>query len=201
MKKIIMASVCGFASAAAAQSATLTIVAANPTFDPTVSTTITLSIFAEADFGTHIAGGEFALAGIDNASQALDMVGTAAAWGGLGEQDDGYGGNGNYNGLIFGQLIFPPFLPPAADSSFVVDPTLIGTVIVTMEASVGGTIGWDIIAGSGAFMLEVYDETDGSFTQLGGSDINLGQVIVSIPSAPSGMVLGLAGLAAVRRRR
>ena len=52
------------------------------------------------------------------------------------------------------------------------------------------------------FSLEIYDEADGSFTQLDASDITFGSATINKIPAPSTFAfLGFAGIAAARRRR
>ena len=203
MKKVIVfASVSGLASMAAGQSASLMIVPSVATWDSTVSTVYTLSVYATADFGTHIAGGEFALSGFGDASTragVLSMDASAAAWGSGFENDRGYAGNADHDGLVFGQLIFPPVLQPSPDSELANGPVLLGSIEVTIAPDTGGLLGWDTAAGQGSFILEIYDEVSGSFTQV--TSVNHGSVTVMIP-APAGVgVLGFAGLIGLRRRR
>lgn len=205
MKKVVVfASVAGLASMAAGQSASLHIVPPQSTIDWTSTSSITLSIYATADFGTHIAGGEFALDGSGCAEDAIDMQASAASWGAGFENDRGYAGNGDHSGLVFGQLIFPPVLPPHVDSyigggNF----ALLGTVVVTFDGfphDASGEFRWGTTAGLGAFALEIYDEADGSFTQL--TDVNHSYATVTCIPAPSSVgLIGISGLIGVRRRR
>jgi hypothetical protein len=205
MKNVLTAVVCaGFASAASAQSGSLTIVP-SATFMDTHDgpTSYTLSVFGDADFGTAVAGGEFAInvvgMGVDGIS---DMVGSSAAWGALGEQDNGYSGNGVYDGLIFGQLIFPPFIPPADDSLLGAGPVLLGVITVSVEGFTCAVWEFNIVAGSGPFMLEIYDDADESFTQLDSSQLSLGSATITAIPSPSGMALvAMSGLVLARRRR
>jgi MYXO-CTERM domain-containing protein len=193
--------VAGLASAAVAGGPSLSIVPSATMIDSTTTTSFTLSVFADAA-GTAVAGGEFALNASGDGAIVSDMVGAAAAWGALGEQDNGYGGNGNYNGLIFGQLIFPPFIPAADDSLLGAGPVLLGTVTVTIDANSAGVIDWSTAAGGGAFILEIFtdDGADGVFDQF--TSVAHGSATVTVTPAPSAMaLLGLGGLVAGRRRR
>jgi len=194
--------VAGLASAAAAGGASLSIVASAATVDTTgASATVTLAVYGDA-VGTAIAGGEFALTASGGAGLVSDMTGAAAAWGALGGQDNGHAGDGNYNGLIFGQLIFPPFINPAAESMLGNGPVLLGNITVTIAADTSGVIDWSTAAGAGDFILEVFtdDGAAGIFEQL--TAVSHGSASVNVVPAPSAMaLLGLGGLVAGRRRR
>ena len=200
MKNVItLAAVAGIASAAAAQSGSLSIVPSVSTIDSQVSTSFTLSVYGDADFGTAIAGGEFALSATGG-GMVNGMTGAAAAWGAGFQNDRGHTGHGNHAGLVFGQLIFPPVLPPHADSLLAGGPVLLGVMTVSIDADSAGTINWSTAAGQGSFVLEIYNDADGSFTQL--TATNAGTASVNVVPAPSAMaLLGLGGLVAGRRRR
>ncbi|MDF1809164.1 MAG: PEP-CTERM sorting domain-containing protein [Phycisphaerales bacterium] len=198
---IALIAVAGIATVASAGGANLSIVASASTIDSTVSTSFTLAVYGDAT-GTAMAGGEFALTASGGAGIVTDMVGAAAAWGALGQEDLGHGGDGNYNGLIFGQLIFPPFINPAADSMLGNGPVLLGNITVTIAADSAGVIDWSTAAGAGDFILEVFtdDGAAGVFEQL--TAVGHGSARVNVVPAPSAMaMLGLGGLVAGRRRR
>ncbi len=207
MKSILsVSSIALFAGVASAQSGSLSIVASTATVDTTgAAATVTLAVYGDADFGDAIAGGEFALDGIVPTDEAVvDMTGSAAAWGALGEQDNGYAGGGSYNGLIFGQLIFPPFINPDAASMLGNGPVLLGTVTVTIAADTLGVWSWTTAGGNGPFMLEIFTDNgaEGEFVQLTSADISHGSASVYIVPTPSSVsLLGLGGLALTRRRR
>ena len=195
---IALAAVAGIASAAAAQSASLSIVPSATTIDSTVTTSFTLSVYGDADFGTAFAGGEFGLSATGG-SMVNGMTGAAAAWGAGFQNDRGHAGAGNHDGLVFGQLIFPPVLNPAPESALP-GPVLLGVMTVSIDASSAGVIDWSTAAGMGDFILEVFDNGDASFTQL--TSVDHGTARVNIVPAPSAMaLLGLGGLVAGRRRR
>jgi hypothetical protein len=207
MKNVLAVVVCaGFASAAAAQSGSLTIVPSVTSLDThSGMASLTLSVYGDADFGTAIAGGEFALSvtgfGVDG---IMDIVGSAASWGALGEQDNGYSGDGMYDGLIFGQLIFPPFIPAADGSLLGAGPVLLGTLDVTFDAFTCAQLDFTLSGGSGPFVLEVFtdDGADGEFTQLDSSQISFGTASVFVVPSPSSMaLLSMAGMVLARRRR
>jgi hypothetical protein len=170
-------------------------------------TSFTLSVWADTDFGTAVAGGGFTLNAVGGAGTVTDMVASVPAWGALGFQDNGHAGDGNQAGLIFGQLIFPPFIPAAAESMLGNGPVLVGTFTVTIaENSPDGLIEWTVGGGLGSSVLEIFtdDGGAGSFTQLTEADIDFGSVsvLIGIIPAPSAMaLLGLGGLVAGRRRR
>jgi len=198
---IALIAVAGIATVASAGGANLSIVASASTIDSTVSTSFTLAVYGDAT-GTAVAGGEFALTASGGAGIVTDMTGAAAAWGALGQEDLGHAGDGNYNGLIFGQLIFPPFINPAAESMLGNGSVLLGNITVTIAADSAGVIDWSTAAGAGDFILEVFtdDGAAGVFEQL--TDVAHGSARVNVVPAPSALaMLGLGGLVAGRRRR
>ena len=200
MKQVLLGTVAGLASAASAQSASLSIIASTYTIDCSTTALFTLSVYASADFGTHIAGGEFALNGSGDASQAISMEASAASWGAGFENDRGYDGNGNHLGLVFGQIIFPPVLQPSPESALGNGPVLLGTIEVLVPQGGLGWYQWDTAMGVGDFILEVFDENTNSFTQL--TSVEHGSTSILVCPSPSGVgVLALAGLVGVRRRR
>jgi hypothetical protein len=85
---------------------------------PSVSSTVeggsfTVTVFGDADTGSHLLGGAF---GLSSDSALIDsMSWTNAAWSAF-NTDGGYAGNGNYNEVIFGQLVIPGIFPPAPGS-------------------------------------------------------------------------------------
>lgn len=197
--------VSGLATSAFAQSATLSITASAATLDTFGGEAeFTLSIWGDADFGTAIAGGEFALDGTGPEGSVTDMVGSSAPWGALGFQDNGYAGDADYNGMIFGQLIFPPFIPAAPESMLGAGPVLLGTVTVTIEGLTCGVWEWTTTAGSGPFVLEIFTDNgaEGEFTQITDANIAYGGVSINVIPAPASVaLLGLGGFVAARRRR
>ncbi len=200
---LALVAVAGLASVAAAQSGSLSITSSAATVDTTgAAATFTLSVWGDADFGTAIAGGAFSLSAAGGAGIISDMSGAAADWAALGFQDNGHAGDGNYNGLIFGQLIFPPFIPAAPESMLGNGAVLLATFSVTAAADSSGTVDWSTGGGVGDFILEIFtdDGGSGSFTQL--TSVDFGGASVRVVPAPSAMaLLGLGGLVAGRRRR
>ncbi len=193
--------VAGLASAAAAQSGSLSIVGAPATFNWTVESVFTVDIVANADFGTHVSGGAFTTQLSGAVSQINGVNASAASWAAVGENDFGYDNNGLHEGLVFGQVVFPPFFPPSAESA------LPGTVVAQLQFEVAAGFIGPLTIQLGArdaapFVLEIYNEGDESFTQLGASDISFGSAsIFLIPAPSSAAVLGLGALCATRRRR
>tara|TARA_R110002073_G_scaffold147687_3_gene300795 strand:+ start:122123 stop:122758 length:636 start_codon:yes stop_codon:yes gene_type:complete len=202
---IALAAVAGIATAAAAQSGSLSIVASQATVDSTLTTSFTLSVYGDADFATHITGAAFNL-NASGGDMVTDMVASGAAWGGLGFEDQGHTGGGN-TGMIMGQITFLPFIAPDPASALGNGPVFLGSFAVTIAADSSGTIDWSLAGGIGTFALEVIDvnanpggNPPGLITQLASPDF--GSVSVNVVPAPSAMaVLGLGGLVAGRRRR
>lgn len=205
MKKAIgLIVLSGLASSAFAQTGSLSITSSVATLDSTTTTSFTLSVWGDADFGTHIAGGGFTLSAAGGAGIVTDMVASVPPWAALGFQDNGHSGDGNHDGVIFGQLIFPPFINPDPASSLAGGPVLLASFAVTIAANSAGTIDWSTAGGLGDFVLEIFtdDGGDGSFTRLTGADISFGTTSVGNTPAPSAIaLLGFGGLAAGRRRR
>jgi hypothetical protein len=156
--------------------------------------TITMTVFGDAGFGSHMLGGAF---GVANSGDVISssMSWTAAAWSQF-NTDGGDAGNGNYNTVVFGQLVLPPVFLPGAGSE---NGGAIGSFTVVIDAA--GTANFDLTAGS-PFTLEGVDATTGA-TQNDGGNISLGSAsVTAIVPAPSAMaLLGLGGLVAGRRRR
>lgn len=197
---IVLAAVAGIASAAAAQSGGLVIVPSVSTIDSTVSTSFTLAVYASADFGTHVFGGAFGMANSGDNGIVTGMDMTLATWGAFGGNDFGHAGDGNHDGIRFGQFFIPGLTPPLAESSLANGDVLIGNFSITIAAGSEGTLDWSSTTDTAAgFLLEIYDEATFGTTQLGGSH---GTAQVNVVPAPSAMaLLGLGGLVAGRRRR
>ncbi len=201
----ILLAAAGLASAAGAQTGSLSLSVSGGTVDTTGgAATFTLAVWGDAGFGDAIAGGGFSLSAVGGAGIVTDMTTSVPDWAALGFQDNGHGGDGNYNGVIFGQLIFPPFIPAAAESMLGNGPVLVASFSVTVAADSAGVIDWSIGGGVGPFIMEIYtdDGASGSFTQLTEADITFGGASIMIFPAPSSVaLLGLGGLVAGRRRR
>jgi len=202
---IALAAVAGIASAAAAQTGALSIVSSHATVDSTMTTSFTLSVYGDADFGTHLTGAAFNLGAVGG-GMVTDMVASGAAWGGLGFEDLGHTGGGN-TGMIMGQITFLPFIAPDAASALGNGPVFLGSFAVTIAADSAGQIDWTLAGGIGTFALEVIDvnanpggNPPGEITGL--ASPSFGSVSVNVVPAPSAMaLLGLGGLVAGRRRR
>jgi hypothetical protein len=122
------------------------------------------------------------------------MTWSPAAWSAF-NTDGGYAGNGNYNAVIFGQLVIPGIFPPAAGSEL---GSAIGSFTVTVDGM--GVLNLDMTAGS-PFSLEVVDANTGATANDAGT-VSLGGATINVVPAPSAMaLLGLGGLVAGRRRR
>lgn len=199
-KALILGAVAGLATGAGAQSWSLSIEGAPSTIDTTVTTVFTIDIVVNADFGTHVSGGAFAL----DSSGATDAVvfvdATAAAWGAVGEANRGYAGAGDHNGLVYGQVIFPPFFPPSADSALDQDGVIAGSLIIEVLAGSTGVLDLNLIRDAIApFDIEIYNDVDGTFDNtVQGS---FGSASVTLVPSPSALaLLGLGTLVAGRRR-
>ena len=195
MKTIAFAAVAGLAAAASAQDFSLTLVPSAMTVDTSMgAATFTVTAYGDASVGTHILGGAFGIAASSGADTVQDMSWANAAWSAF-NTDGGYAGNGNYNQVVFGQLVIPGIFPPAAGSEL---GSAIGSFTVTVDGA--GTLVLDMTAGS-PFSLESVDAVSGATANDGGS-ASLGSATINVVPAPSAMaLLGLGGLVAGRRRR
>ena len=195
MKTIAIAALAGLATAAAAQDFSLTLVPSTMTVDTTGgAATFTVTAYGDASTGTHLLGGSFGIAASGDAGVVQDMSWGAAAWSAF-NTDGGYAGNGNYNAVVFGQLVIPGIFPPAAGSEL---GAAIGSFTVTVDGA--GVLNLDMTAGS-PFSLEVVDANTGATANDAGT-ASLGSATINVIPAPSAMaLLGLGGLVAGRRRR
>ncbi len=199
-KALILGAVAGLASGAAAQSWSLSIEGAPSTVDTTVTTVFTVDIVVNADFGTHVAGGSFALDSTGATDAVVFVDATAAAWAAVGEANRGYAGGGDHNGLVYGQVIFPPFLPPSPDSALAGGGSNIASLSIEVLAGSTGVLDLNLISDALApFDIEIYDADSGTFTN--DAQGSFGSASVNLVPSPSALVLlGLGGLVAGRRR-
>lgn len=194
-KSIVCIAIAGFAVSASAQDFSLTILAPN-VFDGL--TTITLDIIGDASVGTHMLGGGFGLS-TNSSSLVTNITWTPASWSAF-NTDGGYDGNGNYNQIIFGQLVIPgvpPFDVPAAGSGLGMN---IGSfqIELTQPLNLMTGINFSFVT-YGPFSLEVVDINTGqTYQDIDGNLILNG---LSVPTPSSLALLGLGGLAVGRRRR
>lgn len=191
---VIIASIAGFATVSSAQNFSLTIVPSAATIIPGGS--FTLSVFGDADIGTHLLGGAFSLE--SNGECVQSMQWTPAAWS-VFNTDGGYAGDGDYNQVVFGQLVIPGIFPPAAGSEL---GSRIGTFTVQLDPGIGDFwIDFQLVAGS-PFTLETVDAVSGQTFQSTGGNLSLGSASVGLIPSP-GVLSGFAvcGLLGTRRRR
>jgi len=191
---VALIAVAGIASVAAAQNFSLSMT-------PSVSQTVeggnfTVTVYGDADMGSHILGGAF---GLSSDSALIDsMTWSPAAWSAF-NTDGGYAGNGNYNEVIFGQLVIPGIFPPAPGSEL---GEAIGSFQVNLAASGAGIIDFQLVASTGDFSLQSVDSVSGALADDSQGQLSLGSARVTVTPAPSALaLLGLGGLAAGRRRR
>lgn len=147
--------------------------------------------------GTHMLGGSFSL--VTSSSVVSNMTWTPASWSAF-NSDGGYAGGGDYNPVIFGQLVIPgvpPFDVPAVGSEL---GQRIGSFQVTVDQFCG-VLDMELVAQS-PFTLEVLDLNTGETFQSSNGNLSLNGATISVTPAPSSLaVLGLGGFATLRRRR
>jgi len=159
----------------------------------------TIDIYGDADVGTHMLGGAFAL---ESDGQCItDMQWNSASWSAF-NTDGGFAGEGDYNEVIFGQLIIPnvpPFDVPAPGSEL---GSLIGSFTVFLDQNIGDTsITFQLVEAS-PFSLETVDIITGETFQSSDGNLSLGSVtITGIPTPGTISIFGGLGLLACRRRR
>ena len=196
---ILVTAIAGLASSAVAQeSFSLSIVGMPTTVDLSGgSASFEFDVVGDASVGTHMLGGSFAIE--TNSNWVLDMSWSSASWDAF-PTDGGDAGNGNYNQVIFGQLVIPgvpPFDVPAAGSEL---GSVIGTFSVTLYEINSGRIDFNIIEQS-PFSLEVLDIDTGETYQSSSDTLTLNGASIIVP-APAGLaLLGVSGLICGRRRR
>ncbi len=193
---LIAAAIAGSASCAMAQDFSLTLV---PSVTQVFSEgSFTITVYGDADVGTHMLGGAFALE--SDGDCIASMSWTPASWSGF-NTDGGYAGDGDYNQVIFGQLVLGGIFPPAPGSEL---GSAIGSFLVTAEAFSGDMpVEFQLVAGS-PFTLETVDAVTGETFQSSNGNLTLGSTTVLFGNIPSPGVLSTAcigGLLASRRRR
>jgi len=200
-KSCCIVALAGLATIASAQDFSLTIVGGAGAASITDFSTFEVEIYGDASVGTHMVGGSFGVEAMTNNFEVLDMRWNPAAWSAFND-DGGTTGGGNYDQVIFGQLVIPgvpPFDVPAPGSA-------LGSLIGTFEIDVGehGSF-WSIdlqLTAQVPFSLQVVDiDTGETFLSTDGN-LALGSFSAAFIPAPSSLALiGLGGLAAGRRRR
>ena len=169
----------------------------------TTGAVLSVEVFGDSTFGTHMMGGGFGVSAITNNFEILDMNWSNAGWSAF-NTDGGHNGGGNYESVIFWQLLgtgVPPFDQPATGSE-------IGNRIGTFQIEVGqlGSF-WSldlqiVEVASFPFSLEVLENHYGIIMNDTQGNLTLGSASVEFIPAPSGLVtFCIADLAATRRRR
>jgi hypothetical protein len=193
-KHMIFAAIAGSASLAAAQNFSLSLVPS--TTAPLPGGSFTLTVFGDADVGTHFLGGAFSLESDGQCIQS--MTWSPASWSQF-NTDGGFAGDGDYNEVVFGQLVLPPVFLPGAGSEL---GSAIGTYTIVLDPGIGDfQIDFQLV-GSSPFTLETVDAVTGQTFQSSDGTLTLGSARVALIPSPGALsVLGLGGLVATRRRR
>jgi len=196
MKKscsIILLSMSGFATAASAQNFSLTLVPSAQTIDTSAgAVTITMSVIGDADIGTHMLGGAFSM--VSNSPYVQDMTWAPASWSQF-NTDGGYAGNGNYNEVVYGQLLNGGPFSPKPDSALGMP---IGMFEITMSGI--GEVQFDLVEGT-PYTLQTVDANIGTLHNNTDGTLSLGSASINLVPTPGALsMLGLSGLLVSRRR-
>ncbi|MAO24033.1 MAG: hypothetical protein CMJ25_25060 [Phycisphaerae bacterium] len=198
MSTIVCATFAGLASVAGAQDFSLVLLPAVSTIECVEGSTFSIDVIGDASVGTHMLGGSFTLD--TNSASIASMTWTPASWSSF-NTDNGYAGNGNYNSVIFGQLVIPgvpPFDVPAAGSEL---GGLIGSFQVTLGVPQPELLQFQLVEQS-PFSLEVVDINTGETHRSSDGNLMLGSASLLICPAPSSCALfGFTVLFGARRRQ
>lgn len=194
-RTVVLLGLCGLASSALAQNFSLTLVPSAQTIDTSGgAVTMTVTVIGDADVGDYLLNGSFGIE--SNNVSVIDMQWEPADWSQFND-DGGHAGNGNYNQVIFGQLLSNFFPPP--DSSLVGNP--IGAFQVTFAEGSTGRVDMSLVEGVpytlatlGWPSLGEYESSNGTL-HLSGLSINL------VPAPGTGALLAIGAMAITRRRR
>jgi hypothetical protein len=195
MKRVcIAAAIAGSATCTTAQNFSLSLVPGSVTIFP--GSSFTLTVFGDADQGTHLLGGAFSL---ESNGECIDtMTWTPASWSAF-NTDGGFAGDGNYNEVVFGQLVIPGIFPPAPGSE---NGSAIGTFTVNLDPGIGDFILDFQLVAAQPFTLETVDANSGQTFQSSNGNLSLGSASIGLIPSPGVMPgLGLCGLLSTRRRR
>ena len=185
----------GFATCVIAQDFSLFFVGPSEVME---NSSFQVDVYGDASVGTHILGGSFGINSALNNFEVLGMTWTPADWSAF-NTDGGYAGDGNYNSVVFGQLVIPGIFPPAAGSE-------LGARIGTLDIQTGNfgsfwSIEMSFVAGD-PFTLETVDEVSGETFQSSNGNLTLGTFSAKFIPAPGSLaMLAMGGVCATRRRR
>lgn len=171
-------------------------------------TSITIEVYGDSSYGTHFFGGGFNLATSGDTDAIADIRWSPAEWSTANTPGE-YDGNGNYNGLVFGQIVaFTDLIdfPPADGSEL---GNQIGSFQVDFHVGEVCSIDFDLTAlpNPNHYMLSTlyFDVANRTVPFLNSNEGNLalnGMTINALSPSPSGVaLLGFGGFAATRRRR
>ncbi len=167
------------------------------------ATTAIIDVFGDSSFGTHLLGGQFGISS-NGHSEVSDIRWTPAAWStanGLGTYD----GAGELSDVIFGQLVVLTdlfdFLPGAGSEL----GGLIGSFEVDFDAGFTQDVQFDFVPDAERFSLKTIDvdlvnRTTQSLDSNSG-ELSLNSLYITAPTPSSLALIGLGGLAAMKRRR
>jgi len=207
MKNCVVLAVAGVSSGALGQTASLNIVASQTVVDSSVTTSITLAVYGDVDWGTHITHAAFRVDAVGGVG-VIDQMSLLEIplWGVVGFGDSGDGGDGNHRGIQMGQIVWVPHVLPNGMSALGNGPVLLGNFEATLFAGSFGEVTWTLNGGVPQYGLEVFDanadpeDVPSQFRSFSSPSTGSATVHV-IPSPSSVALLGLCGLIGGRRRR
>ena len=163
------------------------------------SSVFTIDIIGDSTFGTHMLGGTFGI--VNSGDQVVTDMTWTPSWSYF-NTDHGHAGGGNYNQVVFGQLILPhppPLGGPAPGSEL---GSSVGSFQITVDTDMEF---WEIELGFVTyepFTLEIFDNNSWATMNDTQGNLILNDITIRSVPAPSALaLLGFGGLAASRRRR
>ncbi|MCA9274812.1 MAG: hypothetical protein KDA29_02190 [Phycisphaerales bacterium] len=193
---VLASALAGCATLASGQEFSLTLVPSSFTLE-CIDGSLTVSVYGDADVGTHILGGAFGLDVSDGAPFITGITWNPAAWSQF-NTDGGYAGSGVHNQVIFGQLVIPGIFPPAAGSEL---GSLIGSFEITYAQPGPVLMDLNLIAGV-PFSLETVDAVTGQTFRNDSGNLTINNATVLICPSPSGCAaFAVLGVFSTRRRR
>ena len=193
---VLASALAGCATLASGQEFSLTLVPSSFTLECNDGS-FTVSVYGDADVGTHIVGGAFGLDVSDGASFITGISWNPPEWS-VFNTSRGYAGGGVHNQVDFAQLVIPGIFPPAAGSEL---GSFIGSFEITYINPGPVLMDLNLIAGDPLSLMTVDVMTAQTFRNDSGN-LTINNATVLICPSPSGCAaFAVLGVFSVRRRR